>query len=146
MAKGRINPFAAIAKKKMELQKNEHSVEKIETVNEKEEKEPQAETVVEHVIDGLRGGGDNTNIKVQEAITPTIKKAKKLNVESEIRNISTENNLSSRTKTIHVNATVWNKLRKQMVLMDVEKSIQQVTEDALSYYVDNVIMKGKHTN
>lgn len=143
MAKGRINPFAAIAKKKMDLQKNELSVEKLETANEQEEKEPQAETIVEPVVDGLRGNANDTNIKAQEAITPTVKKVKKLNVKSEIVNISTENNLSSRTKTIHVNATVWNKLRKQMVLMDVEKSIQQVTEDALSYYVDNVIMKGE---
>lgn len=143
MAKGRINPFAAIAKKKMDLQKNELSVEKLKIVNEQEEKQPQAETIVEPVVDSLIGDVNNTSIKAQEAITPTEKKVKKLNVKSEIGNISPENNLSSRTKTIHVNATVWNKLRKQMVLMDVDKSIQQVTEDALSYYVDNVIMKGE---
>ncbi|RYE14716.1 MAG: hypothetical protein EOP34_05795 [Rickettsiales bacterium] len=144
MAKGRINPFGAIAKKKLNSKRTEQSP--TDTNIEEEKKDPQVEIQTDEITEDQTNVVKDVKKLSPRAVSPNIKSSKTQTTEA--ANVNKNNNieegLSSRTKTIHVNVTIWNKLRKQMVLMDVEKSIQQVTEDALSYYVDNIIMKGKH--
>lgn len=144
MAKGRINPFGAIAKKKLSLKGTEQSPKNTNIDDEK--KELQVEIQPDEITDDQINVVKDVKKLSPRAVSPNIKSSKIQTTEAANvnKNNNIENGLSSRTKTIHVNVTIWNKLRKQMVLMDVEKSIQQVTEDALSYYVDNIIMKGKH--